>query len=134
MFKKITIFIFLFLLAFFVIYHLKKTATQKNPHKINYFLENKNVTLLIADTPEKWERGLMFVKKLDDADGMIFIFPDKKIRTFWNKNTFVDLDIYWINGKNIIGKDFLPSISKTGKITTVDSKKEVNKVIEIIKK
>jgi hypothetical protein len=47
----------------------------------------------IADTPEKSTRGLMFRKKLDEGTGMLFIFPDEEIRSFWMKNTFIDLSI-----------------------------------------
>ncbi|GIW65516.1 MAG: hypothetical protein KatS3mg094_035 [Candidatus Parcubacteria bacterium] len=105
---------------------------------INYNLEGKNYKLLIANEPLEWSRGLMFVKKTlnnkeNKFDGMIFIFPDKQTRSFWNKNTFVDLDIYWLDDNKIVGKDFLPSIEKTKEIYTLISPAPVNKVIEIIK-
>ena len=98
-----------------------------------YELEGKIYLLREARTPEEWQRGLMFVKKPVDYDGMIFIFPDKKIRSFWNQNTFVDLDIYWLDDDQVIGKNFLPSITKTKKPLIIVSPKEVNKVIEIIR-
>ena len=37
---------------------------------------------------------------------MIFIFPDKERQTFWNKNTYLDLDIYWMNDDKVVGKSF----------------------------
>ena len=99
--------------------------------RINYKLENKNLKLLVADTPEKWQRGLMYFRKLEGVDGMIFIFPEKELRTFWNKNTFMNLDLYWLDDDRIVGKSFLPSIEKSKEIITVSSPKEVNKVIEL---
>jgi len=96
-------------------------------------IEGNVYKLRIAKNPQEWEKGLMFVKKPLDYDGMIFIFPEKQVRYFWNKNTFVDLKLYWLDGKEIIGKDFLPSIEKTKTILVVSSKKPVNGVIEIIK-
>ncbi len=69
--------------------------------------------------------------KLDGADGMMFLFPDKKVRSFWNKNTFMDLRLYWLDNNVIIGESFLPSIEKSKEIITVISPKEVNKVIEL---
>ena len=72
-------------------------------------------------------------KELKGADGMIFIFPEKEYRTFWNKNTYLDLDIYWLDNDSVVGKDYLPNILKTKKIFTVDSGKEVNKVVEIVR-
>jgi poly-gamma-glutamate synthesis protein (capsule biosynthesis protein) len=96
-------------------------------------LENKIYLLREAKTPEEWQKGLMFVKKPVDYDGMIFIFPDKQIRSFWNQNTFVDLEIYWLDDDKIIGKSFLPSVLKTKNVVTIISPGPVSKVIEIIK-
>jgi len=75
----------------------------------------------------------MFYKKPVDFDGMIFIFSDKRERRFWNKNTYLDLDIYWLDENMVVGKVFLPSIEKSKETVTIDSSKAVNKVIEIIK-
>ncbi|GBD34309.1 Capsule biosynthesis protein CapA [bacterium HR35] len=110
-------------------FQIEKISDLLLPYQIN----NKIYLLKIADEPLEWERGLMFVRKPIDFDGMIFIFPDKQIRSFWNKNTLVDLDIYWLDDDKIIGKDFLPSIEKTKGIYTITSPVPVNKVIEIIK-
>lgn len=97
---------------------------------ISYSVQGKKYILLTAKTPQEWEKGLMYVRKLDNADGMIFIFPGKEVRSFWNKNTYLDLDLYWIDDDKVIGKSFLPSVEKQG-IATVTSLSPVNKVIEI---
>lgn len=92
--------------------------------------------LLVADTPEKWEKGLMYVKSKEDIgglDGMIFSFPDSQIRTFWNKNTLSPLTLYWIQYDKVIGISYLPSITDMGVITTVSSPSSTDTVIEIIK-
>jgi gamma-polyglutamate biosynthesis protein CapA len=99
---------------------------------VPYGLENKIYLLREAKTPEEWQKGLMFVKKPVDYDGMLFIFPDKQIRSFWNQNTFVDLEVYWLDDDKIIGKDKLESIEKTKVIKTIQSPGAVNKVIELI--
>jgi poly-gamma-glutamate synthesis protein (capsule biosynthesis protein) len=100
---------------------------------IPYELENKIYLFREAKTPEEWQKGLMFVKKPVDYDGMIFIFPDKQIRSFWNQNTFLDLEVYWLDDDKIIGKDKLESIEKTKIVKTIQSQGPVNKVIELIK-
>lgn len=100
---------------------------------INYQLGNKNLKLLVADERGEWEKGLMYVKKLKTANGVIFIFPDKQIRSFWNKNTLVDLDIYWISDGKVVGKSFLPSIEKSKETVVVNSPEKVNRVIELIR-
>jgi len=119
-----------FLLLFLFFYF------KKSQKLISYSLEGKTYKLIIAKTPLEHQKGLMFYrdkKDLKGADGMIFIFPDKNYRTFWNKNTFLDLDVYWIDGDRIVGKDFLPSIEKTKEILTINSPKPVNKVVEIVR-
>ena len=100
---------------------------------INYKIKDKTYKLLVADSSVEWNRGLMGVKELNNADGMIFIFPDKKPRVFWNKGTLVDLDVYWIFDDKVVGRDFLPSIKKSFGVVYVSSQVPVNKVIEIIK-
>jgi uncharacterized membrane protein (UPF0127 family) len=103
------------------------------PHRgtIPYTLEGKKYLLLTARTPQEWQIGLMNIKKLDNADGMIFIFPDKKVRTFWNQNTYLNLELYWLDDNEVVGKSLLPSIEKQG-IITVTSPVPVNKVIELV--
>jgi uncharacterized membrane protein (UPF0127 family) len=98
---------------------------------MSYALNNKRYTLLIAANPEEWEKGLMYYRNLSGVDGMIFIFPDKHIRSFWNKNTLMDLDLYWLQDKIIIGKSYLPSIEKSKNIITVTSPDKANIVVEL---
>lgn len=133
--KKYLLGFFIILLLVGVFWLFKTQPTVKNPYKdftiINYNLQAKNYRLLLADTPTKWERGLMYFRKLEGADGMIFLFPDKQTRTFWNKNTFMDLEVYWLNGNNVVGSSFLPSIEKSKEIVMVSSREKVDKVIEL---
>lgn len=127
---------FYFLIIFFIfllsIFLYKKLAKKKfYPFTIN----GKQYQLLKATNPLQWQKGLMNYKSKKDlkgADGMIFIFPEKQHLTFWNKNTYLDLDVYWINEKKIIGKSFLPSILKSRKIVIVSSPAPADKVIEIV--
>ena len=60
------------------------------------------VSTRVADTPDKQERGLMFVKNLPENEGMIFIFDQDKELTFWMKNTLIDLDMVFIDSNKIV--------------------------------
>jgi uncharacterized membrane protein (UPF0127 family) len=110
-----------------------KSQNWSGYKSMNYNLNGKDLHLLVADTQPKQEKGLMYVKKLDGYDGMIFIFTNKEYQTFWNQNTIADLDIYWINGDKVLQKDLLPSITKTKDPYTIQSPGVVDKVIEIIR-
>lgn len=105
--------------------------TSLNQREVVYTLGTKTYRLWVADTRESWERGLMFFRRLDGVDGMIFLFPDKQYRTFWNKNTYLDLDVLWLEDDRVVGRGFLPSIEKSERIVTVSSNFKVNKVIEL---
>lgn len=104
---------------------------QEKTNLYTYYIDGRRVQLLVADNLAEWEKGLMYQRKLTNADGMVFLFPDKQVRTFWNKNTLMDLDIYWYNDDKLVGKSILPSIEKSINLVTVSSSEEVNKVIEM---
>lgn len=57
------------------------------------FLGKLKLTVEIADTDAKRERGLMYRDLLAENHGMLFIFEDEHTLNFWMKNTFIDLDI-----------------------------------------
>lgn len=97
-------------------------------------INGRNLKLVVADTPERREKGLMFVRKpLQNFDGMIFIFEDKEIRTFWNMNTFENLTLYWMDDDTIVGTSELPSIEKSIEIVRVSSPEPANIVVELIR-
>ena len=45
------------------------------------------------------EVGLMFRKTLGDDEAMLFVFPDSDARNFWMRNTFVPLDIVYLDAR-----------------------------------
>ncbi|MFA6029311.1 MAG: DUF192 domain-containing protein [Elusimicrobiota bacterium] len=51
----------------------------------------------VVDTPEARETGLMFREKLAPDYGMLFVFPKAERLEFWMKNTYVDLDMVWLD-------------------------------------
>ncbi len=76
----------------------------------------------------------MSYKKPVDFDGMIFIFPEKRLLTFWNYDTHLDLDLYWLEDGRLIGKSYLPSIEKSIQPALAESPRAVNRVIELIRR
>ena len=53
----------------------------------------------IADDEYKITTGLMYRKAMADSLGMLFIFPTSEQRSFWMRNTFISLDIIFVNEK-----------------------------------
>jgi uncharacterized protein len=56
----------------------------------------------IADNEEKRMQGLMYRQSLMENEGMLFIFTNDEPRSFWMKNTFIPLDIIYINSRKEI--------------------------------
>jgi uncharacterized membrane protein (UPF0127 family) len=91
---------------------------------------------MTAKTTTEWTKGLMDYKnkgELKGADGMIFMFPKKEYKQFWNQNTYLDLKVYWMDGERVVGKSDLPSITKSKDVVVVYSPEKVDRVVEIVK-
>lgn len=65
-------------------------------------INGKKIFLEIADTPQKQAKGLMYIKRLPEDYGMIFLFSRAELRSFWMKNVEIPLDIIFIRDKKII--------------------------------
>jgi uncharacterized membrane protein (UPF0127 family) len=61
------------------------------------FVQDQPFKVEIADTPEKHALGLMYRRYLKSDYGMLFIFADDEVRSFWMKNTLISLDMIFIN-------------------------------------
>jgi len=59
--------------------------------------DGDTVTAELARTPAEREQGLMYREELSQGRGMLFIFQDAQYRSFWMRNTFLPLDIAYLD-------------------------------------
>lgn len=58
----------------------------------------------VADNEKSRAAGLMFRRLLDENEGMLFVFKDSAIRSFWMQNTYIPLSIAYISKNMIINE------------------------------
>ncbi len=67
-------------------------------------LKNICIEAEIADSAQERQQGLMSREHLAEDQGMLFIFDEESIPSFWMKNMRFALDILWIDKeKRIVG-------------------------------
>lgn len=58
----------------------------------------KEINLIsIADNPATQEQGLKYVRSLPENSGMLFSFEQPRILSFWMQDTYLPLDIAFID-------------------------------------
>lgn len=62
----------------------------------------KTLDIEIAESDYEIQTGLMYRTQLGAHQGMLFIFPDEQMRSFYMKNTKIPLDIIYINADKTI--------------------------------
>jgi len=79
-----------------------KPATQPTEPREMLTIAGEEFHLEIAATPEARERGLMERDHLDPDHGMLFIYPEPKVLSFWMKNCLIDIDVVFLDARGRI--------------------------------
>ena len=64
---------------------------------IEMVIGETTITVEVADDPRERQQGLMGRSSLPPDHGMLFVYTDEKVRSFWMKNTPLPLSVAFIN-------------------------------------
>lgn len=62
----------------------------------------KSIDIEIADDEYQTQTGLMYRDSMEDHQGMLFVFPEADLHSFYMKNTKIPLDIIYIDANKKI--------------------------------
>ena len=57
----------------------------------------QQIDIEIADTPDTRTQGLMWRRTMEEDQGMLFIMEENEPQSFWMLNTYISLDIIYVN-------------------------------------
>lgn len=85
----------------------------------------------IADGFLSRMRGLSGRESLGENKGMLFIFGNSAVQSFWMKDMNFAIDIIWFDNDKVVGFAENAQPPKDGNISSFRSPSAVNKVLEI---
>jgi uncharacterized membrane protein (UPF0127 family) len=88
-----------------------------------------NFKIWTADTPGRKEQGLMYVREMDEHAGMWFLFPSPERQAMWMKNTFLSLDLVFVNSAGRI--DHIAARAVPLSLAIIQSPRPVVGVLEL---
>jgi uncharacterized protein len=71
-----------------------------NYKKTTISINGINVTLAIASSDEQRIRGLSGIEKMNENEGMLFLFDKPSKQGFWMNKMNFPIDIIWLNSNN----------------------------------
>ena len=92
--------------------------------------EKKSVTIKaeLALTEDQRKQGLMHRHHLDEKAGMMFFWEEPQKVFMWMKNTFIPLDMIFINGQKIVG---IVEATQTQNTTPLTVPAFADKILEV---
>ena len=121
----------LVIVSLFLMYNLGEVnASMKSELSIITSNGSKhNFLVEVARTEEEKKIGLMFRRTLAKNAGMLFLYKREALRLMWMKNTFIPLDILFIDQKGVIKRVVKRTIPHS--LATISSRQSVLAVLEL---
>jgi len=85
--------------------------------------------LYLADTPSQQSQGLMFIRTMNEYEGMLFRHSRPAVITMWMKNTYIPLDMLFLQADGRIAT----IATNTTPLSTkrISSRESVSGVLEV---
>ena len=121
----------LVIVSLFLMYNLGEvSASMKSELSIITSNGSKhNFLVEVARTEEEKKIGLMFRKTLAKNAGMLFLYKREALRLMWMKNTFIPLDILFIDKEGVIKRVVKRTVPHS--LATISSRQSVLAVLEL---
>jgi len=87
------------------------------------------IDIELADTQEERAQGMMYRQSLGGLQGMLFLFDETRPQSFWMKNTYVPLDIIFLDEENRIVDMYQNAEPKSEK--SIRSRRPARNVLEV---
>ncbi|MFH0861335.1 MAG: DUF192 domain-containing protein [Candidatus Altiarchaeota archaeon] len=66
------------------------------------FENSRCIKVEIADSPQEHSKGLMFRDTIEPDYGMLFVFKNDGVYTFWMKNMNFPIDMLWLSSDGTV--------------------------------
>ncbi len=77
-------------------------ACSTDEGRIRLTVAGEQFDVELAVTPDQRREGLMYRDRLGEREGMLFVFDQEKVLTFWMRNTPLPLSIAFIDARGVI--------------------------------
>jgi uncharacterized protein len=99
------------------------------PKSLGIIINNNGYYLEVAQNNQERKKGLSNRQEICSNCGMLFIFDKEDQHSFWMKDTYIPLDIIWLNSRNEIVK--IITAAKTDSETIYTNKEAAKYAIEL---
>jgi uncharacterized protein len=127
--KNTVIFIIAAVVLIFSLIFSFLPSKKTYPNSLVVTINDQNYYLEVASDKAQREKGLSERKELCSNCGMLFVFDREGIYPFWMKDTYIPLDLIWLNSQNKVVK--IITVLETNSETTYSNQQLAKYVIEL---